>query len=155
MGVSVFVGTGKGKNKLLEILNGKGNGTYISNRSRLPINTKKQWIALHSESNGKVFVDQGARDAILYNGKSLLSAGVLKVKGTFDKGDVVEVIGMNGVIGKGLVSCTSDELKDYIEEKNEKKMTAPIPSFEVIHRDNWVDSNYKGSDLNEYGYSKS
>ena len=53
---------------------------------------------MHSESTGKLYVDQGAEEAILYNGKSLLPAGVVKVKGDFHKGDVVEVFGLNGLI---------------------------------------------------------
>ncbi len=34
------------------------------------INTSRQWIALHSESVGKIYVDQGAEEAILYNGEA-------------------------------------------------------------------------------------
>src|SRR5699024_12652675 len=93
LGVPVFIGVGKGDDKLLRILAGKGDGTYITDKSIEPINTTRQWIALHSETVGKLYVDQGAEEAILYNGRSLLPAGVFKVKGTFQKGDVVEVYG--------------------------------------------------------------
>ncbi|AWI11931.1 Glutamate 5-kinase [Caldibacillus thermoamylovorans] len=137
LGVSVFIGMGNGKNKLLEIIDGKGNGTYIFNREHHALNTKKQWIALHSESSGKIYVDQGAVEAILYNGKSLLAPGVFKVTGTFEKGDVVEVIGAKGFIGKGEVSCSSAELKNYLEEKYRQGKDNES-SLEVIHRDNWV-----------------
>ena len=137
LGVSVFIGTGKGKTKLLDVLNGKGNGTYISNRSKQGINTKKQWIALHSKSAGKIYIDEGAVEAILNQGKSLLSPGVYKISGTFDKGDVVEVMGTNGRIGKGEVSCTSTELRQYLEEKKINGHS-PANTLEVIHRDYWV-----------------
>lgn len=140
LGVSVFIGNGNGKDKFVKILEGKGDGTYIANDSLAPINTSRQWIKLHSESTGKLYVDQGAAEAILYNGRSLLPAGIFKVKGTFEKGDVVEVYGKSGLLGKGQVNFTSDEIKKTIQERHLKKSSErPEPSKEVIHRDRWVE----------------
>ena len=56
----------------------------------------------------------------------------------FEKGDVVEVMGVNGLIGKGQVSCSSEELSAHIEERKEKGPEFQEPAIEVIHRDNWV-----------------
>lgn len=140
LGVPIFIGRGVGKNKLLEILKGHGDGTYISTLTNQPINTSKQWIALHSETVGRLYVDQGAEEAILYHGRSLLPAGIFKVKGTFQKGDVVEVYGMNGLLGKGEVSCSSDEVKNIIYKRNTKKDKNLLKrSVEVIHRNRWVE----------------
>ncbi|WP_100012018.1 glutamate 5-kinase [Lentibacillus sediminis] len=136
LGVPVFIGNGKGANKLLKVLNGEGDGTYIAKQSLGSVNTRKQWIALHSESAGKIYVDQGAEEAILYNGKSLLPAGVFKVKGTFHKGDVVKVYGTSGFLGKGEINCSSDELKKRLEKRD--NTGAAAKSAEVIHRDGWV-----------------
>lgn len=139
LGVPVFIGNGKGKPKFLDVLNGAGDGTYISNGSIGSINTSRQWIALHSESVGEIHVDQGAADAILYNGGSLLPAGVRTVKGAFQKGNVVKVFGPNGLLGKGEVSCSSEEVTQAIEKRNEEKHTHTIlSSVEVIHRNRWV-----------------
>ncbi|HLR43226.1 MAG TPA: glutamate 5-kinase [Pseudogracilibacillus sp.] len=136
LGVSVFIGKGDEADSLLSILQGKGDGTYISNKSFEPINTSKQWIALHSESVGKIFVDEGAEEAILYKGKSLLPAGIVKVTGTFRRGEVVEVHGKRGLLGRGEVSYSSDEIIEKVQaRKNEKTIT---PSLEVIHRDRWI-----------------
>ncbi|WP_085992874.1 glutamate 5-kinase [Oceanobacillus senegalensis] len=142
LGVPVFIGQGEGKNKLLEVINGKGNGTYIANQGLSWVNTKKQWIALHSETAGKIFVDQGAEEAILYQGGSLLSAGVFKVKGMFEKGDVVEVLSTNGFLGKGQVKCSSHELNNQIEQHTLSKR-----AIEVIHRDDWVESQKIGEEI--------
>lgn len=140
LNVPVFIGQGKGPNKLLDILKGEGDGTYISNNDYEVINTNRQWIAFHSETVGKLYVDQGAEEAILYHGKSLLPAGVFKVKGTFEEGDVVEVYGTKGILGKGEVNCSSDELKKAIEYYFEKKGDQPsLPTAEVVHRDRWVE----------------
>jgi len=143
LGVPVFVGFGYGPRKLLNVLNGNGDGTYIS-APQLPINTKKQWIALHSESVGTIYVDRGAEEAILHHGSSLLSPGVFKVVGSFGKGNVVEVYGVKELIGKGQVSCTSDELKRAIKQR---KIDRDGPAIEVIHRDSWVEAQKIGEEL--------
>ncbi|MBP1970080.1 glutamate 5-kinase [Virgibacillus natechei] len=136
LGVPVFIGHGNGTTKLLDVLNGEGDGTYIANQFHAPVNTRKQWIALHSESAGEIYVDQGAEEAILYNGKSLLPAGVFNVKGTFHKGDVVNVYGTSGFLGKGEINCSSDELKKTVEKRDDVRGVGK--SAEVIHRDGWV-----------------
>lgn len=139
LSVPVFIGNGKGKDKFLDVLNGAGDGTYISNESIESINTSRQWIALHSESVGEIHVDQGAADAILHNGGSLLPAGVQNVKGIFQKGNVVKVFGPSGLLGKGEVSCSSEEVIQTIKKRNEEKRTHSIlSSVEVIHRNRWV-----------------
>lgn len=134
LGVPVFIGQGKGSRKLVEILQGNGDGTYIQNKTLPAINTRRQWIALHSEVSGTIFVDEGAENAIVFNGKSLLPAGVTKIKGTFDSGDVVEVFGPGGLLGKGEVTYSADELQTVLGKSSEIKM----PLMEVIHRNKWV-----------------
>ncbi|MBO1002655.1 glutamate 5-kinase [Pseudogracilibacillus auburnensis] len=137
LGVSIFIGKGEGKDSLLHILQGTGDGTYITNKALEPINTSRQWIALHSESVGKIYVDEGAEEAILYKGRSLLPAGIFKVKGSFEKGDVVEVYGKNGLLGKGEVNYSSSEVEQEMKKRLEKKKFEP--SIEVIHRNRWVE----------------
>jgi glutamate 5-kinase len=137
LGVPVFIGCGTGKEKFLDVLGGKGDGTYIDGRSAGAINTNRQWIALHSESAGKIYVDQGAEDAILYRGGSLLPAGVSNVKGTFLKGDVVQVFGTSGLLGKGEVSCSSEEVIQAMKDRQSEKRCI-LSSVEVIHRNRWV-----------------
>lgn len=145
LGVPVFIGFGQGHDKLLEVLNGNGDGTYISAPTKTPINTKKQWIALHSEIAGTIYVDKGAEEAILHHGSSLLSPGVFKVVGSFVKGNVVEVYGVNELLGKGQVSCTSDDLKLSINYR--KTGSKEVRAIEVIHRDSWVEAQKMGEEL--------
>ncbi|MBM7662146.1 glutamate 5-kinase [Bacillus mesophilus] len=134
LGVPSFVGQGIGPLKLSTILAGNGDGTYIVSQQLYSINTKRQWIAFHSEVAGRIFIDPGAEDALLFNGKSLLSAGVYGVEGNFQKGDVVEVFGSGSMLGKGEVSCSSEEIKVSIANRgiDRKKFG------EIIHRDKWV-----------------
>ncbi|WNF37890.1 glutamate 5-kinase [Bacillaceae bacterium IKA-2] len=140
IGANVFIGTGEGEDKLTDILLGKGDGTYIGTTNKKNIKNKKQWIAYHSSTNGKVIIDEGAATAILSKGKSLLPVGIKEVTGTFQKGDVVEVISCHGkVIGRGQVNYSSDQLRTIKgKTSSEAKKKLDCPYVEAIHRNHWI-----------------
>lgn len=139
LGVHVFIGLGKGRNKLVDIMAGNGDGTYIGKDGLQAVNNSRQWIAFHSEISGTIYVDQGAEDALLYKGKSLLPAGVYDIKGTFAKNEVVEVVGPHGLLGKGEVLFSSEELKEAMGKRSEElNKDDVLSSIVVIHRNKWV-----------------
>ncbi|MDM5211967.1 glutamate 5-kinase [Peribacillus sp. NJ4] len=135
LGVKVFIGSGVGSEKLLTILEGNGDGTYIGNDVMTTVTKNKQWISLHSKVSGKIFVDEGAEKALVSNGSSLLPAGIYEIKGVFNKGDVVEVFGTKGLLGRGEVLYSDEELKQAMGKRTTELV---ITSIEVIHRDKWV-----------------
>jgi len=46
---------------------------------------------------------------------------------------------LNGLLGKGEVSYSSDELKDTIEQRNKERIADVLTTtVEVIHRDRWA-----------------
>lgn len=149
LGVKVFIGLEKGKDKLLRILEGDGDGTYIGSHSLTPVNSSKQWISLHSPVAGKIFIDNGAEKALISKGSSLLPAGIYGVDGVFDKGNVVEVYGRSGLLGKGEVLYSADEIRKLMgKRKTELESQKVYSTNEVIHRDQWVQL-YEGRDLYE------
>ncbi|MCM3721783.1 MULTISPECIES: glutamate 5-kinase [Solibacillus] len=132
-GVEVFIGTGSGHTKLTEILENNGDGTYFE-RNEKYVPTNKQWVQL-SKSSGKIFIDEGAVQALQYGGKSLLPAGVYAYEGQFEKGDVVEVFDRHTCIGRGEILYSSAELEHAMGKRTTELMHYPI---EVIHRNQWV-----------------
>jgi glutamate 5-kinase len=119
-----------------DALAGRSVGTSFAPRAqRLP--SRKLWIAFARASEGKVFVDAGARRALVTGGKSLLPAGVRGVAGTFDSDASVEIVDEDGtVFAKGLCRYTSLQLQSYRGHK-----TADLPEgfpHEVVHRDDLV-----------------
>ncbi|WP_174615176.1 glutamate 5-kinase [Virgibacillus ihumii] len=149
VGVKVFIGFPTGEEKFVDVLAGKGDGTYIGDTSIPSMNTSKQWLALHSIPNGKIEVDQGAAAAILEYGKSLLPAGVTNISGTFQADDVVRVVNINGdIIGRGKVNFSSDQLSD-IRGLSSTEAMIKINSNQrvVIHRDNWVSKKRKENEV--------
>ncbi len=67
------------------------------------MNQRKQWMAFYARTDAAVEVDAGAVDAMLHQGRSLLSAGVKALEGDFEVGQVVEVYSQadHRLIGKG------------------------------------------------------
>ena len=47
-------------------------------------------------------MDDGAAQALVERGKSLLPCGVVEVGGDFEAGEIVEVAGPDGTLGRGV-----------------------------------------------------
>lgn len=77
-GGNVFIGTGVGDNKLVDVLLGKGDGTYFEMTTKYIVPNNKQWVAL-TEASGKLFIDEGAVHALQNGGKSLLPVRCLRL----------------------------------------------------------------------------
>lgn len=138
-GVPVFIGRASDPGDLARALDGEGKGTYFETDLHfLPV--KKQWIGFHSIPQGTVIIDDGAVEALLRGGKSLLPAGVRGVEGEFHPGDVVEVADLHGtVVGRGVVNYASWQLvavAGLSVAEAQKRIDVHRP--EVIHRDEWV-----------------
>lgn len=139
LGVNVFVGVGSGHNKLLEIVAGNGDGTYIGDNKAYSLRKQKQWIAFHSAVSGKLYIDDGAKLAILNEGKSLLPAGITSIEGNFNADDVVEILNNNQIVAKGQVNYSSEELlmtKGMVSR--EAMSRTKHTKAEAIHRDRLV-----------------
>ncbi|MAH74555.1 MAG: hypothetical protein CBD57_04420 [Candidatus Pelagibacter sp. TMED197] len=91
-------------------------------------------------STGKIFIDEGAVKALL-NGKSLLAAGVVKITGSFDKGENVLILDQKAnQLARGLASFNSTEIgKIKGKQSNEiEKILGYLSKSEIIHKDNMV-----------------
>ncbi len=122
---------------LAAALNGEpGAGTFIRPHDRrLP--ARKLWIAFAVAASGTVVVDDGAKRALTERHTSLLPAGVVSVKGTFDAEDAVEIATTDGVVfAKGLVRHSSVQLA-LLAGRQTSELPPDTPR-EVIHRDDLV-----------------
>lgn len=141
LGVRTFIGKGSGEDKLLKIIEGDGDGTYIGRDNTGPaLKVSKQWIALHSPVSGKIVIDDGATTALMKEGKSLLPAGVSQVIGHFLAGEVIQIADPHGhILGKGQVNYSSDKLDEIKKMPSRRAMQLTNSDRpEVVHRDNWV-----------------
>jgi len=137
-GVGMVIANSRKKDVLGQILDGKEVGTFFVPHKERKVKSVKRWIAFGMRTKGSVVIDEGAMDAIVKKGKSLLPVGVVEVRGKFNKGDTLKVYSVDGhLIAKGISNFSDKEL-NRVKGKNEKQITKQIgPAFcgEVIHRD--------------------
>ena len=138
-GIPVFIGRASEEGDIAMAVDGAGKGTYFSTDAG-SLSMKHQWIGFHSEVKGSIMVDDGAADALLHLGRSLLAAGVIDVTGEFQPGDVVEVVTKDGVtIGRGVVNYASHQLQAVRGLNSDEVMRrVNVARPEVIHRDEWI-----------------
>jgi glutamate 5-kinase len=105
-----------------------------------PVTVRKQWIAGMLQPAGELAVDEGAARA-LRAGRSLLPAGVVEVKGRFDRGDAVVVRDPTGAeIARGLTAYSSADAQ-RIRGRRSGELEALLGyrgRDEMIHRDDLV-----------------
>ncbi len=137
-GIPLMIAHGAEEHIIRRLTCGEDVGTLF-----LPIEMKphlrKKWIAFGSHVGGKVIVDDGAREALIHKGKSLLPSGIVAVEGSFASGDVVEIVDAKGrEFARGITNYSASELNRIKGQKS--KDICPILGYkdfdEVIHRDN-------------------
>ena len=137
-GCHMCIARGRDLNPLRRIEEG-GRCTWFY-PSASPQTVRKQWIAGTLKPAGEVFVDAGAVKALL-SGKSLLPAGVVKVRGLFERGDAVIVRDEQGVeLARGL-SAYSNVDADRLKGRRSAEIEALLGyrgRDELIHRDDLV-----------------
>ena len=135
-GIPVVVANSRRENVLTDILVGKEVGTYFKPQCRMP--AVKRWIAYGASVKGQIYVNEGAKKAIL-DGSSLLPVGVDKVVGHFNVGDVVSIVdSCNVEFAKGNPNYNSGELNliKGLQISKVKKKLGYIKQKEVIERKN-------------------
>jgi glutamate 5-kinase len=102
-----------------------------------PVTARKKWIAGALEPKGAIHVDAGAV-AALRRGKSLLPAGVVKIAGSFARGDAVLIRDPDGSeIGRGLVAYDSADAERLVGQNSERieAILGYRGRSEMVHRD--------------------
>ena len=104
-----------------------------------PQAARKRWISA-MKPRGELRLDAGAVKALMV-GKSLLSAGVTAVSGTFGRGDPVAICDPVGnVLGKGLVRYTAVEAKAIAGHRSNEieAILGYVGRAALVHRDDMV-----------------
>jgi glutamate 5-kinase len=133
-GIPLIIANSRRPNVILDVLSGKKVGTYFKPQSRMP--AVKRWIAYGAAVKGTIYVNEGAKKAIL-EGSSLLPVGVTKIVGTFSEGDVVSLADEKGEFARGNPHYSSTQLnliKGLRVSEVHKKLGADKPKEVIEHR---------------------
>ncbi|MBW8484063.1 glutamate 5-kinase [Actinomadura parmotrematis] len=122
-------------------LAGEPVGTLFHPQNGRRMSTRNLWLAHATTGQGRVLVDDGAVEAILHRGTSLLPAGVTGVEGDFAAGDPVDVCGPDGAVAaRGLVNYDAAEIPELMGRSTRWLARELGPGYEreIIHRDHLV-----------------
>lgn len=144
-GAHTVIIQGQTPENILKIVQGEAIGTLFEAQPKTST-ARKRWIAGNLIPAGRIYLDEGAANAIRTGGKSLLPAGVTDVEGEFSVQDAVLLCDRNGQeIARGLVNYSDTDLRKICGHRsgdipqllgydNGQKKGAET----VIHRDNLV-----------------
>ncbi len=139
-GLPTVIANGNRENVVSGVLDGTAPMTVFGKAANSMAH-RKRWIAFGKAPRGSVVIDDGAKNALVNQGRSLLAAGVVQVEGDFDAGEAVNLRDAAGHdVARGLSNYSSGDLSaikglktGQIAEKLGRK-----DFDEVIHRDNLV-----------------
>ncbi len=85
------------------------------------LSKRKRWIAFATSIEAAIIVNNGARQALVDGKASLLPVGVINVRGVFERGDVVSILGEdNEEFARGIVNYASETLGKIVGWRSEK-----------------------------------
>jgi glutamate 5-kinase len=125
-GIPSVIASGRGGDVLGPIVAGERRGTRFAAQESAE-SAFRLWLRYAKPARGRLVVDDGARAALVEQGRSLLAVGITSCEGTFVAGDAVELATADGaVFAKGLASVGATDLRDRPR------------GVEAVHRDRMV-----------------
>ncbi|MDD4989321.1 MAG: glutamate 5-kinase, partial [Candidatus Pacebacteria bacterium] len=151
LGIPMHIASALEKAALSRILRGEKLGTFFPTANERE-EAKKSWLITSAAGAGKIVVStilegklrQGAsQDKKDRKTPSILFAGIEKVSGEFNKGDVVEIVGDdNAVLGRGVSRFSSNELRTEVARyealPNEKQARVRTAETIAVHANDFA-----------------
>ena len=135
-GVTAVIAAARRSDAVVAALTEQNLGTRFLPHDR-HLSSRRLWIAFAAEVEGSVVIDDGAKDALVTRGTSLLPAGVVKVTGSFDEGATINVVDSAGeVIARGMATVSSAVMSQVLGKRTTD--IASLGVVEVVHRDDLV-----------------
>jgi glutamate 5-kinase len=139
-GAHTVIAWGREEQILTRLANGEAIGTQLIAQTA-HLTARKQWMADHLQTAGKVTLDAGAVQKLTSHGKSLLPIGVIEVTGEFGRGDVITCTDETGrAIARGMTNYSSSEARRIMRRPSSEILgiLGFVEEPELIHRDNMV-----------------
>lgn len=139
-GAHTVIASGREDNVLVRLATGEAIGTHLAAQTA-QLTARKQWMADHLQTAGKVVLDAGAVKKLSEEGKSLLPIGVTAVAGEFGRGEVITCVDQNDhPIARGITNYASSEARRIMRRPSAEiaAILGYVEGIELIHRDNLV-----------------
>ena len=139
-GAHTVIAWGREDNVLTRLAAGEAIGTRLTAQTA-QLTARKQWMADHLQTVGRVVLDDGAVQKVTGEGKSLLPIGVIAVSGEFGRGAVITCVSATGTaVARGISNYTSAEARRIMRRPSSEILSILgfVEEPELIHRDNLV-----------------
>ena len=140
-GATVVVASAFHPEVVRAVLGAEDVGTLFP-RTAEPLRARKHWIAFTLRPRGTVILDEGAVRAIAGGKSSLLPVGVLGIRGQFNPGDSVRLVGADGVeLGRGLARLGAVDVARAAGKRGpelELLFGAAARDLVIVHKDDLV-----------------
>lgn len=139
-GAHTVIAWGREELVLTRLAAGEAIGTQLVAQTA-QLTARKQWMADHLQTAGRVVLDAGAVQKLTAEGKSLLPIGVVEVTGEFGRGDVITCTDENGrAVARGMSNYSSSEARRIMRRPSTEILAILgfVEEPELIHRDNMV-----------------
>jgi glutamate 5-kinase len=120
LGIAVHLANGRTNDILLRIIEGEKQGTFFKPQRKA--DKIKKWIAYTDGfTKGIVYLNEGAKTVLLSDkAHSLLPVGIVKIKGEFEKGDIIRLMDENeNLIGLGMAQYSSEKALEKIGKQKQ------------------------------------
>lgn len=139
-GADVVIASGQAPDVITRTVQGEAIGTRFP-ALKVPLANRKRWIFAAPKAAGSVMVDEGAARALCENGRSLLPAGILKIEGSFARGDTVSIQDLAGeILARGITRYSAGDLEKIAgcrSDEIEARLGYVYGSV-AIHRDDLI-----------------
>ncbi|GAC1417656.1 MAG: glutamate 5-kinase [Burkholderiaceae bacterium] len=139
-GAHTVIAWGRENDVLIRLAAGEPIGTCLSAQTA-QLTARKQWMANHLQTAGRVVLDAGAVQKVTTEGKSLLPIGVIAVHGEFGRGAVITCMSEAGsAIARGISNYASSDARRILRRPSSdiQAILGFVEEPELIHRDNLV-----------------
>ncbi len=137
-GAFTVIASGHTEDVILKVAFAENIGTLFS-ASSTSVNAKRLWLAGQGKLKGTVTIDDGAVNALVKQGKSLLPVGIKAMSGDFQRGEIIACVDENGSeVARGLANFNASQTKLIMGKstKDIRDILGAIEDDELIHRDN-------------------
>ena len=139
-GIPTVIAPGRARGVLRRVLNGDAVGTLLAPNTE-KISARKAWLKFGTTPGGVLHVDEGAAEAIIERGTSLLPRGIVRVEGEFAAGGVVDIMDPNdAILARGIANYSSSDLAQIAGLKSAQiEVELGFSNGDVaVHRDDLV-----------------
>lgn len=136
-GIELTIISGQNPLAILDAVKGQAEGTVFM-PAMSTVQAKKLWLSSVTANHGEIVVDDGAREALVKRGSSLLPSGVKEVKGSFLRGSIVAIVDLrHEVLARGISRYSNEDIEKIKGLKSDKieEVLGFSHGSVIVHRD--------------------